>query len=86
MTESTADYKDITATSRPAWMGYELELMEEYSSQGYTDFFKQEGRVWGFPPNGVMPVPLQQKLVDLFDVTNRDEAVQHARRILQGLL
>jgi hypothetical protein len=29
-----------------------------WDEQGYTDLFEQEGRLWGFPPNGVMPVPL----------------------------
>jgi len=29
-----------------------------WKEQGYTDLFEQEGWLWGFPPNGVMPVPL----------------------------
>lgn len=42
---------------------YDFPLVKTHRhwlDEGYTELFEQDGQLWGFPPNAVMPVPLER--------------------------
>ena len=43
---------------RSPWKKYEQNEYLRATELGYSDCFRHDGQLWGFPPNGVMPVPV----------------------------
>lgn len=43
---------------RSPWKKYEQNEYLAAADLGYSECFRHDGQLWGFPPNGVMPVPV----------------------------